>query len=83
MRTKRVIGLIVVGCLVACVAVLGLLIAWLGSALGILLGLLIAVSVIGRYLQLRGKARAQRTAPSRGGDWVELSPASLGEGGEA
>jgi hypothetical protein len=54
MRTKRVIGLIVVGCLLASVAVLGLLIAWLGSALGILVGLLIAVAVIGTYLQVLG-----------------------------
>jgi hypothetical protein len=34
MRTKRAIGLIVVACLLASVTVLGLLIAWLGSALG-------------------------------------------------
>ena len=54
MRTKRVIGLIVVGGLLASVAVLGLLIAWLGSALGILVGLLIAVAVIGTYLQVLG-----------------------------
>jgi hypothetical protein len=54
MRTKRVIGLIVVGCLLASVAVLGLLIAWLGSALGTLVGLLIAVAVIGTYLQVLG-----------------------------
>jgi hypothetical protein len=47
MRTKRAIGLIVVACLLASVAVLGLLIAWLGSALGILVGLLIAVAVVG------------------------------------
>ena len=54
MRTKRGIGLIVVGCLLASVAVLGLLIAWLGSALGILVGLLIAVAVIGTYLLVLG-----------------------------
>jgi hypothetical protein len=54
MRTKRVIGLIVVGCLLASAAVLGLLIGWLGSALGILVGLLIAVTVIGTYLQVLG-----------------------------
>jgi hypothetical protein len=54
MRTKRAIGLIVVGGLLASVAVLGLLIAWLGSALGILVGLLIAVAVIGTYLQVLG-----------------------------
>jgi hypothetical protein len=54
MRTKRAIGLIVVGCLLASVAVLGLLIAWLGSALGILVSLLIAVAVIGTYLQVLG-----------------------------
>jgi hypothetical protein len=54
MRTKRVIGLIVVGCLLASAAVLGLLIGWLGSALGILVGLLIAVAVIGTYLQVLG-----------------------------
>jgi hypothetical protein len=57
MRTKRVIGLIVVGCLLASVAVLGLLIAWLGSALGILVGLLIAVAVIGTYLQVLGPSQ--------------------------
>jgi hypothetical protein len=54
MRTKRAIGLIVVGWLLASLAVLGLLIAWLGSALGILVGLLIAVAVIGTYLQVLG-----------------------------
>jgi hypothetical protein len=54
MRTKRVIGLIVVGCLFASAAVLGLLIAGLGSALGILVGLLIAVAVIATYLQVLG-----------------------------
>jgi hypothetical protein len=54
MRTKRAIGLIVVGCLLASVAALGLLIAWLGSALGILVGLLIAAAVIGTYIQVLG-----------------------------
>jgi hypothetical protein len=44
----------VVGWLLASLAVLGLLIAWLGSALGILVGLLIAVAVIGTYLQVLG-----------------------------
>jgi hypothetical protein len=57
MRTKRVIGLIVVGCLLASVAVLGLLIAWIGSALGILVGLLIAVAVIGTYLRVLGPSQ--------------------------
>jgi hypothetical protein len=54
MRTKRGIGLIVVGCLLASVAVLGLLIAWLGWAPGILVGLIIAVAVIGTYLLVLG-----------------------------
>jgi hypothetical protein len=54
MRTKRAIGLIVLGCLLASVGVLGLLIVWLGSALGILVGLLIAVAVIGTYLRVLG-----------------------------
>jgi len=54
MRTKRVIGLIVVGCLLASATVLGLLITWLGWALGILVALLVAVAVIGTYLQVLG-----------------------------
>ena len=54
MRTKRGIGLIVVGCLLASVAVVGLLIAWLGWAPGILVGLIIAVAVIGTYLLVLG-----------------------------
>jgi hypothetical protein len=54
MRTKRGIGLIVVGCLLASLAVLGLVIAWLGLAQGILVGLLVAVAVIGTYLQVLG-----------------------------
>jgi membrane protein implicated in regulation of membrane protease activity len=53
MRTKRGIGLIVVGCLLASLAVLGLVIAWLGSAQGTLAGLLMAAAVIGTYVQLR------------------------------
>jgi hypothetical protein len=57
-RTKRVIGLIVVGCFLGSVAVLGLLIAWLGSAPGgVLVGLLLAVTVIGTYLQVLGPSQ--------------------------
>jgi hypothetical protein len=57
MRTKRVIGLIVVGCLLASVAALGLLVAWLGSAPRILVGLFLAVAVIGTYLQVLGPSQ--------------------------
>jgi hypothetical protein len=49
-RTKRIIGLIIVGCLVGSFAVLAGLMAWLSPAAGIALGFLIAVAVIGTYL---------------------------------
>jgi hypothetical protein len=46
-RTKQTIGLIVLSCLVASVAVLGGLVAWLGPVLGIVVGLIIAAAGIG------------------------------------
>jgi hypothetical protein len=53
-RTKRVIGFIIVVCLVGAFAVLAALIAWLGPAAGLALGLLVAVAVIGLYLLALG-----------------------------
>jgi hypothetical protein len=50
MRTKQIIGLIVLGAIVASLAVLAGLIALLGAATGIVVGLLIAAGVIGTYL---------------------------------
>ena len=54
MRTKRTIGLIVLGCIIASLAVLAGLIAWLGAATGIVVGLLIASGVTGTYLLVVG-----------------------------
>ena len=54
MRTKQTIGLIVLGCLLASVAVLGGLVAWLGPVPGIVVGLIIAAAVIGAYLLVLG-----------------------------
>jgi hypothetical protein len=53
-RTKRIIGFVIVGCLVGSFAVLAALIAWLGPAAGIVVGLLLAVAVIGTYLLALG-----------------------------
>jgi len=53
-RTKQIIGLIVLGCIVASLGVLAGLIAWLGAAEGIVVGLLIAAGVIGTYLVVVG-----------------------------
>jgi shikimate kinase len=49
-RTKRIIGFVIVVCLVGSFAVLAALIAWRGPAAGIALGLFVAVAVIGTYL---------------------------------
>jgi hypothetical protein len=57
----------VVGCLLASLAVLGLVIAWLGSAQGTLVGLLMAAAVIGTCVQGLGAWRrrwGQRTTRS-------------------
>jgi hypothetical protein len=54
MRTKRIIGLIVLGCIVASLGVLAGLIAWLGAALGLVVGILTAAAVVGTYLVLVG-----------------------------
>jgi hypothetical protein len=54
MRTKRTIGLIVLGCIVVAFAVLAGLLAWLGLVTGIVVGLVIAVVVIGTYLVVVG-----------------------------
>ena len=53
MRTKQIIGLIVLGCVGASLGVLVGLVAWLGAK-GILVGLLIAAGVIGAYLVVVG-----------------------------
>jgi hypothetical protein len=54
MRTKQIIGLIVLGCIGASLGVLVGLIAWLGAAKGFVVGLLIAAGVIGTYLVVVG-----------------------------
>lgn len=54
MRTKRIIGLIVLGCILASFGVLAGLIAWLGAAGGIVPGLVIAIVVIGTYVVVVG-----------------------------
>jgi hypothetical protein len=54
MRTKQIIGLIVLGCIVASLGVLAGLIAWLGTAEGFVVGLLIAAGVIETYLVVVG-----------------------------
>ena len=54
MRTKQIIGLIVLGCIIASLAVLAGLMAALGAATGIVVGLLIASGVTGTYLLLVG-----------------------------
>lgn len=54
MRTKRIIGLIVLGCFLASFAVLAGLIAWLGAATGIFVGLVTAVVVIATYVIVVG-----------------------------
>jgi hypothetical protein len=54
MRTKRTIGLIILGCLLASFAVLAGLLSWLGAVPGIVVGLLIAVAVIATYLVVFG-----------------------------
>jgi hypothetical protein len=57
MRTKRTIGLIVLGCIIASLSVLAGLMAWLGAATGIVVGVLIASCGIGSYLVLIGPWR--------------------------
>jgi hypothetical protein len=54
MRTKQIIGLIVLGCIGASLGVLVGLIAWLGAAKGFVVGLLIAAGVVGAYLVVVG-----------------------------
>jgi hypothetical protein len=54
MRTKQILGLIVLGCIVASLGVLAGLIAWLGTAGGFVVGLLIAAGLIGTYLVVVG-----------------------------
>jgi hypothetical protein len=54
MRTKQIIGLIVLGSIIVSLAVLTGLIVWLGAGTGIVVGLLIAAGVIGTYLALVG-----------------------------
>jgi hypothetical protein len=54
MRTKQVIGLVLLACIIASFAVLGGLIVRLGAATGIVVGLLIASAVVGTYLLVVG-----------------------------
>jgi hypothetical protein len=54
MRTKRIIGLIVLGCVLASFAMLAGLIARLGAATGIVVGLVTAVVVIATYVIVVG-----------------------------
>jgi hypothetical protein len=54
MRTKQIIGLIVLGCIGASLGALVGLIAWLGAAKGFVVGLLIAAGVVGAYLVVVG-----------------------------
>jgi len=54
MRTKQIIGLILLGCIIASLVVLAGLMAWLGAATGTVVGLLIAAGVIGTYLVVVG-----------------------------
>ncbi len=54
MRTKQIIGLIVLGAVIASLALLAGLILWLGAARGIVVGLLVAASVIWTYLVVVG-----------------------------
>jgi hypothetical protein len=53
-RTMRTIGLIVAGCLLAAVATLIGLIAWLGLAMGLLTGLVTATAVVVTYITVIG-----------------------------
>jgi hypothetical protein len=54
MRTMQIIGLIVLGCILASLTVLAALIAWLGTVMGIVVGVLIAGGVIATYLLFLG-----------------------------
>ena len=54
MRTKQIIGLIVLGCIVASLGVLAVLTAWLGVARGLSVSLLIAAGLVGTYLVVVG-----------------------------
>jgi hypothetical protein len=64
MRTKRIIGLIVLVCIIASLAVLAGLIAWLGAATGIGVGVLTAVGVIGTYLLVVGPWQRRWVRPN-------------------
>jgi hypothetical protein len=54
MRTKQIIGLIVLGCIVASLGVLAGLITWLGPATGLIAGFLVAAGSIGTYVHVVG-----------------------------
>ncbi len=54
MRTKQMIGLIVLGCIAASLGVLAWLIAWLGHCRGLVVGLPHRAGVIGTYLVVVG-----------------------------
>src|SRR4029453_2152956 len=54
MRTKQIIGLIVLGCTVASLGVLAGLITWLGPPTGLMAGFLVAAGLIGTYVLVVG-----------------------------
>lgn len=54
MRTQRTIGLIVLGCVLASLAVLAGLIAWTGWPIGAIAGIAIATAVVATYLRWIG-----------------------------
>jgi hypothetical protein len=74
-RTKRIIGVIIVGSLVGAFAVLAGLMAWLSPAAGIAMGFLIAVAVIGTYLIALGPWQRRWGATDE-----EVSQAMPGDG---
>jgi hypothetical protein len=53
-RTKQIIGLIVLGCVVASLGVLAGLITWLGPTTGLIAGFLVAAGLIGTYVLVVG-----------------------------
>ena len=54
MRTKQIIGLIVLGCVVASLGVLAGLITWLGPGTGLIAGFLVAAGLIWTYVLVVG-----------------------------
>ena len=58
MKTMRMIGLIVLGCILASFAMLIGLMAWLGLATGLLIGLLMGAALLVTYAMLIGPLAA-------------------------